>query len=205
MSKKLPLKFYRQEDVLAISRQLLGKYLFTCFDGCLTGGMIVETEAYRAPDDRASHAFGMRRTNRNESMYQAGGVCYIYRCYGLHSLFNIVTNQHGIPHAILIRAIEPTAGIEKMLERRQKIKVDRSLTGGPGALAQALGLSIKHNGLSLVGSEIWVQDNGTVVLDDDVVTSPRVGVDYAGDDALLPWRFRLKNNKFTSLPNKPSS
>lgn len=195
-SQKLPLSFYRQEDVLAISRQLLGKYLFTSFDGCMTGGMIVETEAYRAPDDRASHAFGMRRTKRNENMYQAGGVCYIYLCYGLHSLFNIVTNQHGIPHAILIRALEPTEGLEKMLERRHKDKVDRSLTGGPGSLAQALGLSINHNGLSLAGPDIWVEDKGVIVLDEDVIASPRVGVDYAGEDALLPWRFRLKNNKF---------
>lgn len=192
MGKKLPLSFYLQEDVLAISKQLLGKYLFTFFNGCLTGGMIIETEAYRAPDDRASHAFGMRRTKRNETMYQKGGVCYIYLCYGVHSLFNIVTNQQGIPHAILIRALEPSVGIEKMLERRHKIKVDKSLTSGPGSLSQALGLSLKHNGISLTGPDIWVQDNGLIVLDDDVITSPRVGVDYAGEDASLPWRFRLK-------------
>ena len=199
LGKKLPLSFYRQEDVLAISRQLLGKYLFTCFDGALTGGMIVETEAYRAPDDRASHAYGMRRTKRNESMYQAGGICYIYLCYGLHTLFNIVTNQYGIPHAILIRALEPAVGIETMIQRRHKKKVDRSLTGGPGAMAQALGLTLKHNGLSLRGPDIWVEDKGVLVLDNDVLASPRVGVAYAGEDALLPWRFRLKNSKFTSV------
>ena len=192
MNNKLPLSFYLQDDVLAISRQLLGKYLFTFFDGCLTGGMIIETEAYRAPDDRASHAFGMRRTNRNEVMYHHGGVCYVYLCYGIHSLFNIVTNQQGIPHAILIRALEPAVGIEKMLERRHKIKVDKTLTAGPGSLTQALGISTKHNGLSLSGPEIWVQDNGIIVSDDNVITSPRVGVDYAGEDALLPWRFLLK-------------
>jgi len=192
LNNKLPLSFYLQDDVLAISRQLLGKYLFTFFDGCLTGGMIIETEAYRAPDDRASHAFGMRRTNRNEVMYHHGGVCYVYLCYGIHSLFNIVTNQQGIPHAILIRALEPAVGIEKMLERRHKIKVDKTLTAGPGSLTQALGISTKHNGLSLSGPEIWVQDNGIIVSDDNVITSPRVGVDYAGEDALLPWRFLLK-------------
>ena len=192
LNKKLPLSFYLQDDVLAISRQLLGKYLFTCFDGYLTGGMIIETEAYRAPDDRASHAFGMRRTRRNEVMYLEGGVCYIFLCYGKHSLFNIVTNQHGIPHAILIRALKPTTGIGKMLERRHKIKADKNLTSGPGSLTQALGLSTKHNGLSLSGPEIWVQDNGVIVLDENVITSPRVGIDYAGEDALLPWRFLLK-------------
>lgn len=196
----LPLSFYQQDDVLAISRQLLGKYLFTFIDHELTGGMIVETEAYRAPEDRASHAFGMRRTKRNETMYEAGGVCYIYLCYGLHVLFNIVTNQHGIPHAILIRALEPAIGIETMLKRRRKTEVDRSLTGGPGSLSQALGLTLDHKGYSLMGPEMWVEDRGVKVPDKEIIASPRVGVDYAGEDAHLPWRFRLKNSKWTSRP-----
>lgn len=135
----LPLSFYQQGDVLEISRQLLGKSLFTYFDNCLTGGMIIETEAYRAPDDRASHAYGMRRTKRNEVMYQAGGISYVYLCYGLHSLFNVVTNQEGIPHAILIRAIKPTIGIETMLIRRNKQKLDCKLTQGPSACARVPG------------------------------------------------------------------
>lgn len=191
----VPLSFYQQDDVIGISRQLLGKYLFTCFDNQLTGGVIVETEAYRAPEDRASHAYGMRRTKRNETMYEAGGVCYLYLCYGLHTLFNIVTNQHGIPHAILIRALEPVIGIDIMLKRRHKTKLDRSLTAGPGALSQALGLSLKHKGASLMGPEIWIEDRGIKVFDDDIIASPRVGIDYAGEDALLPWRFRLKSTK----------
>lgn len=198
--RRLPLSFYQQDDVLAISRQLLGKCLFTCFDNQLTGGMIVETEAYRAPEDRASHAYGLRRTKRNATMYEAGGVCYIYLCYGLHVLFNIVTNQHGIPHAILIRALEPLEGMDLMLQRRHKAKIDRSLTSGPGALSQALGLTLNHKGFSLLGPEIWVEDRGLKVAASDIVASPRVGVDYAGEDAFLPWRFRLKNNPWTSRP-----
>jgi DNA-3-methyladenine glycosylase len=145
---KLPLSFYQQDDVLEVSRKLLGKYLFTHFDNVLTGGMIIETEAYRAPEDRASHAYGMRRTKRNEVMYQAGGVCYVYLCYGIHALFNVITNQEGIPHAILIRAIKPLVGIETMLKRRHKQKIDCNLTGGPGTLtdflARRYGLRIRE-------------------------------------------------------------
>jgi DNA-3-methyladenine glycosylase len=196
--QKIPLSFYQQEDVLALSQQLLGKYLFTYFDHVLTGGMIVETEAYRAPEDRASHAYGMRRTQRNAVMYQAGGVCYVYMCYGLHALFNIVTNREEVPHAILVRAIEPTEGLEVMLKRRNKRFVEYSLTAGPGALAQALGISKQHNGLLLTGSPIWLEDDGHFVLKEEIIASPRVGIAYAGEDALLPWRFRLKNTPWTS-------
>jgi DNA-3-methyladenine glycosylase len=189
MGQILPLSFYRKEDVVDISRKLLGKYLFTFMEGQLTGGMITETEAYRGPEDRASHAFGMRRTKRNEMMYAKGGVCYIYLCYGLHSLFNIVTNQEEIPHAVLIRAIKPEMGIETMLKRRHKSKIDKTLTNGPGSLSQALGLSLNHNGCSLKGPCIWVEDQG--IKPAKITASPRIGIDYAGDDALLPWRFTV--------------
>jgi DNA-3-methyladenine glycosylase len=190
----LPVDFYRHEDVLSISKQLLGKFLFTCIGDQLTGGMIIETEAYRAPEDRASHAYGLRRTKRNEAMYQAGGISYVYLCYGIHSLFNIVTNQAGIPHAILIRAIEPVDGIAIMLKRRRKAQWDKTLAGGPGALSQALGIALHHNGEPLTGSLIWVEDRGMMINDDDILASPRVGIDYAGEDALLPWRFRIRKN-----------
>lgn len=199
MISKLPISFYQQQDVLKISHQLLGKYLFTFFNNCLTGGLIIETEAYRAPEDRASHAYGMRRTKRNEAMYQAGGVCYVYLCYGLHTLFNVVTHQEGVPHAVLIRAIIPTIGIETMLTRRHKQKVDCNLTGGPGTLTQALGIHQSHNGFSLTGSQIWIEDRGVDVKEEDVITSPRVGVEYAGEDALLPWRFRFKREAYQKL------
>lgn len=201
MKFKLPLSFYQREDVVEISRQLLGKFLLTCFDNYVTGGMIIETEAYRAPDDRASHAYGMRRTKRNEAMYQAGGICYVYLCYGIHALFNVVTHQEGIPHAILIRAIEPTIGIEKMLLRRPKNKLNHPLANGPGTLTQALGIGLVHNQLSLTDSEIWIEDRGFPNNEFEITASPRIGVDYAGEDALLPWRFRLFHQSFTHMKN----
>lgn len=199
MNFKLPLSFYQQPDVLEISRQLLGKFLFTFFDESLTGGMIVETEAYRGPEDRASHAFGMRRTQRNEAMYRAGGISYVYLCYGLHRMFNIVTHQKEIPHAILIRAIIPTVGIETMLARRGKQKIDCKLTAGPGTLAQALGINLSHNGLSLTDSQIWIEDRGILVKEEEILALPRIGVDYAGEDALLPWRFCISPETYKSL------
>lgn len=189
---KLPLNFYTQEDVVEISRQLLGKFLFTFFDGSLTGGMIIETEAYKAPEDKASHAYGMRRTKRNASMYEEGGVCYVYLCYGLHALFNVVTNRKEIPHAVLIRSIEPSVGIETMRARRGRQKIDRTLTNGPGSLTQALGINVSHNGLLLTGSQIWIEDRGIQVLDEMIIATPRIGIDYAGEDAQLLWRFNLE-------------
>lgn len=193
MNFKLPLSFYQGEDVLEISRQLLGKFLFTNFNNFLTGGIILETEAYRAPDDRASHAYGMRRTKRNEAMYLAGGISYVYLCYGIHPLFNVVTHREGIPHAILIRSIAPKVGIEKILERRGKEKMSSKLTSGPGTLTQALGITISHNMLSLIDSPIWIEDSGIEIKENEIVSSTRIGVEYAGEDALLPWRFNIKD------------
>ncbi len=196
----LPSEYFRQDDVLMLSQDLIGKFLMTNIDGEITGGMIVETEAYRAPEDRASHAFGGRRTTRNEMMYEAGGIAYLYRCYGIHSLFNIVTNAAETPHAILIRAIEPTEGIEIMLRRRKKTAFDYTLTSGPGTVSQALGITMEHNGASISGPTIWIEHRGYTIPEDKIVASPRVGIDYAGQDAQLPWRFRLKDNPWTSRP-----
>ncbi|HEY9560748.1 MAG TPA: DNA-3-methyladenine glycosylase, partial [Anseongella sp.] len=116
---KLSDVFYQREDVVQISRELLGKYLFTRLNGEITGGMIVETEAYHGPEDRASHAWKGRFTNRTRVMYGQGGMAYVYLCYGIHHLFNVVTAGNGVPHAVLVRAIEPTLGIERQLERRR--------------------------------------------------------------------------------------
>lgn len=187
----LPAEYYLNEDVLVLSRDLLGKYLFTKIDGIITGGMIIETEAYRGPEDRASHAYGGRRTARNEVMYSSGGVSYVYLCYGIHYLFNIVTNRVDTPHAILVRAIQPEVGIEMMLIRRKKQKIDSTLTSGPGSLTQALGIKIIHNGLPLAGPAIWIEDRK--IKPAHIIASPRVGIDYAGPDAALPWRFRIGN------------
>jgi DNA-3-methyladenine glycosylase len=193
----LPDSFYRNKNVLEVSQQLLGKFLCSNIDGEVTSGMIIETEAYQGPEDRASHAYNNLRTKRTEVMFQGGGVSYVYLCYGIHSLFNVITNVEGIPHAVLIRAIKPVDGIECMLRRRKKTRLDALLTSGPGALTQALGITVAHSGLSLRGPKIWIEDRGVKVDAQEIIAGPRVNVDYAAEDALLPWRFiyRLENDK----------
>ena len=199
---KLSLAFYRRTDVVAISRELLGKYLFSRIPGVgLSGGRIVETEAYAGPEDRASHAHGNRRTVRTEIMFHAGGVAYVYLCYGMHALVNVVTGMEGVPHAILIRAVEPTYGIDLMLVRRGREQVDRRLAGGPGMMSQALGIDTRCNGMNLRGGRLWIEDRGGDVADGDIIASPRVGVDYAGADAARPWRFRIRASRWTSVPD----
>ncbi len=195
---KLPVSFYERKDVVKIARELLGKVLVTKFNGIYTAGMIVETEAYAGVTDRASHAYGNRRTPRTEVMYMHGGAAYVYLCYGIHHLFNVVTNVQDIPHAILIRAIEPLEGIESMLERRDKIKVQPSLTAGPGAMSMSLGINTIHTGLSLQGPEIYIEDRGVKIGNKDIIAATRVGVAYAMDDALRPYRFYIKGNPFVS-------
>lgn len=197
--RPLPSEYYAHSDVLHLSRDLLGKVLCTHIDGERTSGVITETEAYRAPEDRASHAFGGRRTKRNEAMYSQGGVAYVYLCYGIHSLFNVVTNQAEIPHAILVRAIHPIEGVDTMLTRRNKTMVKTTLTTGPGALSQALGITTQHNTSSLTSETIWIEDRGIAIPSQEIITGPRVGIDYAGEDALLPWRFRwVSHNEMRS-------
>ena len=195
---KLPAKFYKRGDVLAISKDLLGKVLCTQFDDNLTSGIIVETEAYAGETDRASHTYGGKRTHRTEIMYASGGRAYIYLCYGIHHLFNVVTNIEGIPHAILIRAIKPTKGIEIMLQRRNKKKEDQSLTAGPGSLTQALGITVKDSGTLLMGNFIWLEDQNIQINNQDILATPRVGVQYAGEDAQNPWRFQVEISPWMS-------
>ncbi len=191
----LPKSYYIDHDVISISQDLLGKAVYTCLDGVITAGIIVETEAYRAPEDRASHAYGNRRTARNTVMFNEGGVAYVYLCYGLHYLLNIVTATSDVPHAILIRAIEPLEGLETMIFRRKKKKLDRSLTNGPGSVSQALGIDLSFNGEALEGPRIWIAEN-RIVKPSEIISGPRVGIDYAGEDAKLPWRFRVKDNPY---------
>lgn len=196
--EKLPLEFYTRNNVLKVARELLGKILVTNLDGKLTSGRIVEVEAYNGIVDKASHAFGNRRTNRTETMYAEGGVAYVYLCYGIHHLFNVVTNMKDIPHAILIRALEPVTGIDTMLSRTGKKKLDSSLTRGPGNLSKALGISTLQNGLKLADKVIFIADDGIKFSNREVASSPRIGVDYAGEDALLPYRVYKKENPFVS-------
>ncbi|MCB2407033.1 DNA-3-methyladenine glycosylase [Hymenobacter lucidus] len=195
---KIPLAFYQRPDVVQIARDLLGKYLFTRIDGVLTGGRIVETEAYAHIGDQACHSHLGRYTARTKVMYEAGGVAYTYLIYGRYVLFNIITNEAGKADAVLIRGLEPVEGIPEMLLRRGLTKSARNLTGGPGLLTQALGITTKHYGTSLTDELIWLEDHHEPVADELVIASPRVGIDYAGLDAALPWRFRLKGSPWTS-------
>ncbi len=196
--KKLPVSFYQRENILQIAKELVGKVLVTNWNGKVTSGRIVELEAYNGIIDRASHAFGGRRTNRTEIMYAQGGVAYVYLCYGIHHLFNVVTHSKDVPHAILIRAIEPIEGIAEMLVRTRKKKADYTLTKGPGNVAKALGIATAHSGYSLRSKELFIADDGFVVAPKQLRSTARIGVDYAGDDALLPYRFYLKDNLYVS-------
>jgi DNA-3-methyladenine glycosylase len=198
---KLAYSFYQNEEVTDLAIQLLGKQLFTLIDGELTGGTIVETEAYRGAVDKASHAYGGRLTNRTSIMYEPGGVAYVYLCYGIHHLFNVVTAPKNIPHAVLIRGLEPVSGLDVMLRRRNMSALKPNLTAGPGALAKAMGIDKGLNAKDLMGDEIWIEDNGIQINPGDIVAGPRIGVAYAQDHALLPWRFYVKGNKFVSKPN----
>lgn len=199
---KLPDSYYHNPDVVALSKDLIGKYLFTCIDDVITGGYIVETEAYNGIIDRASHAYGNRRTPRTSTMFQQGGITYVYLCYGIHEMFNIVTNVEGHPQAILIRAINPTDGIEVMQTRRNMPVLKPTITMGPGSVAKALGISRAINAYSLQSDTIWIEDKALAFPDEDIAAMPRVGVDYAGDDAYLPYRFYVKGNPYVSKPNK---
>lgn len=197
---KLPLQFYQQEDVVSVAKQLLGKLLFTCVDGKLTGGIITETEAYDGVVDKACHAYGGKNTNRTATMFLGGGVTYVYLCYGIHHLLNVVSGKEGNAQAILIRAIEPITGIETMLERRKMDKLEPRITAGPGALAQALGIDKHLNAKSLLTEEIWLED-GNSHQDEEIVVTTRIGVAYAQEHALWPFRFYIKGNKYVSKPN----
>jgi DNA-3-methyladenine glycosylase len=199
---KLPQSFYLSSDVVAISKSLLGKYLFTSINGLVSGGYITETESYNGVVDRASHAFGNRKTPRTLIMYQEGGIAYIYLCYGIHEMLNVVTSVEGQPHAILIRAIEPTTGIDIMLARRNMLTLKPNITAGPGSVAKALGIDRKLNGISLQSDTLWIEDKGLSFSDDQIASVPRIGVAYAGEDALLPYRFYVKGNIYVSKPNK---
>jgi DNA-3-methyladenine glycosylase len=199
---KLAESYYHSDDVVSLSKDLLGKYLFTCIDGVTTGGYIIETEAYNGAVDRASHAFGNRQTSRTKTMFMQGGIAYVYLCYGIHEMFNIVTSAEGQPHAILVRAIQPIVGLEIMMARRNMLTAKPAITSGPGSVAKALGISRNINAFSLQSETIWLEDSGLRFPDECIASVPRVGVSYAGDDALLPYRFYIKGNPYVSKPNK---
>ena len=194
----LPPSFYTRTDVVQIAKELLGKVLVTNIEGQHTAGMIVETEAYAGPGDKACHAFGNRRTNRTEIMFGNGGNAYVYLCYGIHHLLNVVTHAPDNPYAVLIRGLEPLEGIETMLYRRNALTMKPSLTAGPGALSAAMGIKTPLSGVSLQGPEIMIEDRGIIIRPEDIVAGTRVGVAYAAEDALLPYRFSIRGNKYVS-------
>ncbi|NUQ82829.1 MAG: DNA-3-methyladenine glycosylase [Bacteroidetes bacterium] len=187
--RKLNRDFYQSRDVVRMARDLIGKLVVTVQGDQLTSGWISECEAYAGVTDRASHAWNGRRTARTETMYHPGGVAYVYLCYGLHHMMNVVTGPEGEPHAILIRSIFPVDGIEFMHERRGFPKPKTPLAAGPGTVCQALGITRADDRTDLTGNRIWIEDRGVVVPDTEVKVTPRIGVDYAGDDARLPYRF----------------
>lgn len=194
---KLPREFYTRSNVLTVARDLLGKLLvIPAPDGQRVSGMIVEVEAYRGPEDRASHAYGGRRTRRTETMYQQGGVAYVYFVYGMYYQFNVVSNVADIPHAILVRALEPVEGIELMRERRHS-HPDRNLTSGPGKLCLAMGIDRELDKADLLGDRVWLEDFKKVK-PAEIVRGPRVGIDYAEEWIEKPWRFWIRGNTYVS-------
>ena len=160
--ERLTTDFYLADDVVMQAQRLLGKLLVSNTNNQLTIGRIVETEAYRAPDDKACHAYNNRRTKRTEIMFRQGGTAYITLCYGIHHLFNVVTGPEGVAQAVLIRGIEPLVGIDLMLERRNMTKLEPRLTAGPGALSKAMGITTALHGSSLTdkSSLIYLADDG---------------------------------------------
>ena len=183
--------------MVKVARDLLGKSLCTRINRILTNGIIVETEAY-SWREKGCHAFGGRITDRNKIMFENGGHAYVYLCYGIHNLFNVVTNTTGIADAVLVRAIEPVCGKDEMQNRRGDLKNPFHLTSGPGKLTKALGIDRKFNGKFLLNNDVWIDDVGEKISNKQIISSPRIGIDYAGEDAKLPWRFTIKGNPWVS-------
>jgi len=200
--RKLPRGFYTRPSVLTVARQLLGRLLVVpTRRGSRVSGIIVETEAYRGPQDRASHAYGGRRSDRTETMYEIGGTTYVYFIYGMHHQFNVVSNVEGIPHAVLVRALEPAEGIELMRTRRRG-RSERDLTNGPGRLCAALGIDRGLDGADLLGDRVWIEEGHGSAPSAAIAVGRRVGIDYALEWAEKPWRFWIRNNPFVSRPDE---
>jgi DNA-3-methyladenine glycosylase len=198
---KLPRDFYTRSNVLEVARDLLGKKLVVpAENGARVAGIIVETEAYRGPEDRASHAYNGRRTNRTETMYALGGTAYVYFVYGMYNQFNVVTNVEGMPHAILVRAVEPSEGLEVM-RRRRRGRSEYELTSGPGRLCLAMGIDRGLDKADLLGGRVWIEE-GISITPRQIARGPRVGIDYAENWVQKPWRFWVRDNPFVSRIKK---
>lgn len=200
----LKRSFFTRLDVVQIAKDLLGKYLVSNIDGTYTSGIIVETEAYRAPDDKGCHAYQNKLTERTSTMFEIGGTSYVYICYGIHNLFNVVTGPKGVAHAVLIRAIEPVEGVERMLLRRNFDSLKKELVNGPGKFTRAMNITKKQNGISLLSKEnqLWLEDRGIKLQSKDIVEGPRVGMGKSvAECSNWPWRYRIKGNKWASKPD----
>ena len=195
---KLGRDFYTRADTLSVARGLLGKRLVVpAPEGVRVSARIVEVEAYLGVEDRAAHSYGGRRTARTETMFRVGGTVYVFFVYGMHHQFNVVTGPEDLPHVVLVRAVEPEEGVELMLLRRP-VKKERELTNGPGKLCRALGIDGSYNGEDLTRGRIWIEETGAMFGTEEIASGPRVGIDYAGEDVLKPWRFWVRGNEFVS-------
>ena len=199
---KLERSFYLR-DPLIVAKDLLGKHLVHKTRDCRIVGRIVETEAYVGPEDRACHAYGMRRTKRNEIMYHEGGFSYVYFIYGMYYCFNVVTEQKDKPSAVLVRAVEPVDGIGHMARLRygrDLLSLSTSqrsgLCNGPGKLCMSMGIGKAENGLDLCGSTLYICDAHNEPF--SIKSSPRINIDYAGEYKDKPWRFYIEGNKHVS-------
>ena len=197
MRQVVPRHFYSDPNPVKVARGLLGKIVRVKGKSGDCAARIVETEAYGGAQDRASHAW-KGRTVRNESMFGRPGTAYIYLCYGIHRMFNVVTAPEGVAAAVLIRGVEPLEGVEKMARRRGVSASEFRLTAGPGALAQALGICMDWCGSDLVCGPISIEDDGVKVPKGKIETGRRVGVNYAGPAARFPWRFWIRGNRWVS-------
>jgi DNA-3-methyladenine glycosylase len=195
----LPTDFYLR-PVTIVAQELLGKVIITCIDGHYTKSLIVETEAYEYPFDKGSHTYLHRRTPKNESMYLKGGHLYIYTCYGIHDMMNIVTEDENSGTAVLIRAVEPIEGLEIMQKRRNCFKNDHTLTGGPGKVCEALGIKKQHDALKLNGSQSEILIISHTDNPSYLCVCPRVGMSSrVAECANYPYRYYI-NSRCVSRP-----
>lgn len=199
---KLTRDFYCR-DALTVARELLGKELVRKNGHQEIRCRIVETEAYMGPEDRACHAWNNKRTKRTEVMFHSGGKAYIYFIYGSSWCLNIVTGMQDTPEAVLIRAVEPVAGLDHIRENREiKSKKKEDLCNGPGKLCKALALSGDFNGYDLIGGNDLYITEGTDISEEEIKAGKRINIDYAGEYRDKPWRFWFVNNSWVSVKER---
>lgn len=196
-TNRLPHEIYQEDPFRLVKHVILGSYLCSFINGELTAGKITEAEVYLGADDKAAHACGYKKTPRTAVQFLEGGYAYTFLIYGMYDQFCVTTSPAGQPDTILIRALEPVAGIKTMQQRR-KTTIIKNLTTGPGKLCRALGITKHHNGESLNGSLIWLSPRQDKIRLSDIAATPRIGIDGAGDYRDKPWRFILKDSPYLS-------